>query len=64
MAKKRGRKKAAARRPERAEELRAAPRALLGRDAGAREVRPPREDASVEDPLGDWPEVTDNGEQR
>lgn len=64
MAKKRGKRKTGSRPPGRAEELRAAPRALLGRDAGARAVRPPREDASVEDPLGDWPEVTDNGEHR
>ena len=38
------------------EDLNAASRALLGRDGNARAVRPPPEDASVEDPLLDWPE--------
>lgn len=38
------------------EELRAAPRAQLGRDDEARAYRPREDDASVEDPLGDWPE--------
>ena len=64
MATKRGKAKAtrrakargAGRRPARAEELSASPRALLGRDEDARAVRPRRDDASVEDPLGDWPE--------
>lgn len=46
----------AGRRPARAEELGAGPRALLGRDEEARAVRPRKDDASVEDPLGDWPE--------
>jgi hypothetical protein len=46
----------AVRRPARAEELAAEPRALLGRDEEARAVRPPKDDASVQDPLGDWPE--------
>ena len=40
----------------RAEELGAEPRALVGRDEDARAVRPRKDDASVEDPLGDWPE--------
>jgi len=44
------------RRPARAEELAAGPRALLGRDEDARAVRPRKDDASVQDPLGDWPE--------
>lgn len=44
------------RRPARGEELGAAPRALLGRDEDARAVRPRKDDASVQDPLGDWPE--------
>jgi hypothetical protein len=38
------------------EDLRAAPRAQLGRDEEARAYRPREDDASVEDPLGDWPE--------
>lgn len=46
----------AGRRPARAEELAAEPRALLGRDEDARAVRPRKDDASVQDPLGDWPE--------
>jgi hypothetical protein len=46
----------AGRRLARGEELAAAPRALLGRDEDARTVRPRKDDASVEDPLGDWPE--------
>ena len=46
----------AGRRPVRADELAAEPRALLGRDENARAVRPRKDDASVEDPLGDWPE--------
>jgi len=46
----------ATRRPARTEELGAEPRALLGRDEEARAVRPPKDDASVQDPLGDWPE--------
>ena len=43
---------AASRNPE---ELRAASPAQLGPDAEARRYRPSEEDASVEDPLGDWP---------
>jgi hypothetical protein len=39
-----------------ADELGASSRALLGEDADARKMRPQREDASVEDPLRDWPE--------
>jgi hypothetical protein len=46
----------AGRRPARGEELAAEPRALLGRDEDARDVRPRKDDASVQDPLGDWPE--------
>lgn len=46
----------AGRRRARAEELAAEPRALLGRDEDARAVRPRKDDASVQDPLGDWPE--------
>ena len=38
------------------EDLRAASRAQLGPDEQARRYRPRQEDASVEDPLGDWPE--------
>lgn len=39
------------------EELKAAPRALVEpEDEPRRKPRPPAEDASVEDPLGDWPE--------
>ena len=38
------------------EDLRAASRAQLGADEQARRYRPREEDASVEDPLGDWPE--------
>ena len=41
----------------RAEELNAGSRALLRGDDKPRSVRPkPGEDASVEDPLQDWPE--------
>jgi hypothetical protein len=40
-----------------AEALKAAPRALLGREEKPRGMRPePRDDASVEDPLLDWQE--------
>jgi hypothetical protein len=39
-----------------ADELGASSRALLGEDADARKMRPEREDASIEDPLRDWPE--------
>lgn len=40
----------------RAEELNAASRALLGREEKPRRMRPePPDDASVEDPLRDWP---------
>jgi hypothetical protein len=64
MARKRGKRRAksraappgAARRPARNEELGAASKALLGRDEETRAVRQPREDASVQDPLNDWPE--------
>lgn len=39
------------------EELNAESRALLGREEKPRSLRPePREDASVEDPLRDWPD--------
>ena len=41
--------------PER-NDLDAAARAQLGRDEQARPYRPREDDASVEDPLGDWPE--------
>lgn len=37
-------------------ELNAASRAQLGSDRDAREYRPKEDDASVEDPLRDWPE--------
>jgi hypothetical protein len=37
-------------------ELKAASRAQLGNDRDARAYRPKADDASVEDPLGDWPE--------
>jgi hypothetical protein len=56
MAKRRAKARGAGRRPARAEELGASPRALLGRDEEARAVRAPKDDASVQDPLGDWPE--------
>ena len=36
-------------------ELKAASRAQLGRDEEKRAVRPPQADASIEDPLQDWP---------
>jgi len=39
-------------------DLNAASRAQLGPDAEQRKYRPPSEDASVEDPLEDWPEDT------
>jgi hypothetical protein len=40
-----------------AEELNAESRALLGAEDKPRSMRPePRDDASVEDPLRDWPE--------
>ena len=38
-----------------AADLNAVSRAQLGPDAERRRVRPPSEDASVEDPLEDWP---------
>ena len=38
------------------EDLNKGSRALLGEDDAARKVRPQAEDASVEDPLLDWPE--------
>lgn len=37
-------------------DLNAASRAQLGRDAEQRAYRPQAEDASVQDPLRDWPE--------
>jgi hypothetical protein len=37
-------------------ELNAASRAQLGPDAERRPYRSPADDASIEDPLGDWPE--------
>jgi hypothetical protein len=37
-------------------ELNAASRAQLGDDRDARAYRPKQDDASVEDPLHDWPE--------
>lgn len=41
----------------RGEELSAASRALLGREDKPRRMRPePGDDASVEDPLRDWPD--------
>jgi len=55
-AQRRAKARGTVRRPARPEELAAAPRALLGRDEEARAVRPRKFDASVEDPLGDWPE--------
>jgi hypothetical protein len=39
-------------------ELNEASRAQLGPDLEKRPYRPWEEDASVEDPLGDWPEET------
>lgn len=42
--------------PPAREHLGAASRAQLGRDEEARAPRPRDEDASIEDPLGDWPE--------
>ena len=55
-AQRRARGRGTNRRRARGEELAAEPRALLGRDEDARAVRPLKDDASVEDPLGDWPE--------
>lgn len=59
----RRRKKRPSDRPRRApaetpprEELRRASKAQLGPDEEARRYRPRADDASVEDPLGDWPE--------
>jgi len=43
-------------------DLNEASRAQLGRDAEKRPYRPRKSDASVEDPLKDWPE--DGGSQR
>jgi hypothetical protein len=40
----------------RRDDLDAVSRAQLGRDEQARAYRPREDDASVEDPLGDWPE--------
>jgi hypothetical protein len=42
--------------PARRDGLRAVSRAQLGRDEEARPYRLREDDASVEDPLGDWPE--------
>lgn len=39
-----------------ANDLNAVSRAQLGRDEEKRVYRPPADDASVEDPLKDWPE--------
>lgn len=38
------------------DELGAASRAQLGRDEAERPYRPREDDASVQDPLGDWPD--------
>jgi hypothetical protein len=43
-------------------ELNEASRAQLGRDEEKRPYRPRQDDASIEDPLKDWPE--DGGPQR
>ncbi len=37
-------------------DLNAASRAQMGRDEETRPPRPREDDASIEDPLGDWPE--------
>jgi len=37
-------------------DLNAAGRAQLGPDQSERAYRPPQDDASIEDPLHDWPE--------
>jgi hypothetical protein len=50
------RKGARAPQPAARPELNAASRALLGPDRELRPYRPRSEDASVEDPLEDWPE--------
>lgn len=52
----RGPKQAASAPAVPADDLNAASRAQLGRDEGERRYRPPPEDASIEDPLQDWPE--------
>jgi hypothetical protein len=52
--KKKPRKRAPATQPR--PELNQTSRALLGPDEEQRRYRPREEDASVEDPLGDWPE--------
>ena len=55
MKRKKKPRKAAAQTPEHPE-LKEESRALLGRDEEKRPYRPREEDASVEDPLKDWPE--------
>jgi hypothetical protein len=52
--KRKPRKRAAGTRPR--PELNRASRAQLGRDEGERPYRPRADDASVEDPLEDWPD--------
>jgi len=54
--KRRGRRAPAVVAPGRAQDLKAESRALLGRDDEQRPMRPAQDDASVQDPLGDWPE--------
>lgn len=54
--KKRKRKLKAKPPPPRRPELNEAGRALLGRDEEKRPYRPRADDASIEDPLHDWPE--------
>lgn len=58
---KRKKRKPAARTPPQPD-LNEASRAQLGRDAEKRPYRPRPDDASIEDPLKDWPE--DGGSQR
>ena len=56
-AKRRRAKRRALREPRTGQpDLNAASRAQLGRDPERRAYRPQPEDASVQDPLGDWPE--------
>ena len=57
------RKRSKARKPRRTQkaapsrnDLNAASRAQLGADPERRPVRPPQDDASIEDPLQDWPD--------
>ena len=54
--KRRGRRAPAVAAPGSAQGLSAESRALLGRDDEQRPMRPAQDDASVQDPLGDWPE--------